>query len=70
MLISSAGDIVAALAQVLGPGFVKAFDKFFPLIARFYVCVVVSTKFVIKLIFPEEKGAFSERAILRYWDSC
>lgn len=30
VLISSAGDVVAALAQVLGPDFSQAFQKFFP----------------------------------------
>ena len=50
VLISSAGDIVAALAQVLGADFVKAFEKFFPLIAKFYVRVVVPIEFVVILI--------------------
>lgn len=37
VLISSAGDLVSALANVLGPAFVPAFQTFFPLISKFYV---------------------------------
>lgn len=37
VLISSAGDVVAALAEVLGADFAPAFTTFFPLIAKFYV---------------------------------
>ena len=37
VLISSADDLVAALATVLGADFTQAFQKFFPLISRFYV---------------------------------
>ncbi|KZS99884.1 ARM repeat-containing protein [Laetiporus sulphureus 93-53] len=36
MLISSAGDLVAALANVLGRDFQNAFETFFPLIAKYY----------------------------------
>ncbi|KAA1475582.1 ARM repeat-containing protein [Dentipellis sp. KUC8613] len=36
VLISSAGDLVAAMANALGPDFVPAFNTFFPLIAKFY----------------------------------
>ncbi|KAI5118112.1 hypothetical protein M0805_003466 [Coniferiporia weirii] len=36
VLISSAGDLVAALANTLGQDFVQAFEKFFPLISKFY----------------------------------
>ena len=38
VLISSAGDLVAALAATLGPDFVNAFETFFPLIAKYFVC--------------------------------
>lgn len=38
VLISSAGDLVAALASGLGPDFGPAFSTFFPLIAKYYVC--------------------------------
>ncbi|PCH44091.1 ARM repeat-containing protein [Wolfiporia cocos MD-104 SS10] len=36
MLISSAGDLVAALANVLGADFAQAFGTFYPLIAKYY----------------------------------
>ncbi|KAJ8095137.1 hypothetical protein PM082_010359 [Marasmius tenuissimus] len=36
VLISSAGDLVAALANALGADFVPAFNRFYPLIAKFY----------------------------------
>jgi len=36
VLISSAGDLVAALAGALGPDFAPAFIKFFPLVAKYY----------------------------------
>ena len=37
VLISSAGDLVAALANVLGKNFQQAFRTFFPLVSKFYV---------------------------------
>ncbi|KAG6886214.1 hypothetical protein C0993_010776 [Termitomyces sp. T159_Od127] len=36
VLISSAGDLVSALAQALGSDFTPAFNRFFPLIAKYY----------------------------------
>ncbi|KAH7885809.1 ARM repeat-containing protein [Phlebopus sp. FC_14] len=36
VLISSAGDLVAALANALGPDFAQAFGTFFPLISKYY----------------------------------
>ncbi|KAF9462876.1 armadillo-type protein [Collybia nuda] len=36
VLISSAGDLVAALASALGAEFTPAFNTFFPLIAKYY----------------------------------
>ncbi|OCH91411.1 ARM repeat-containing protein [Obba rivulosa] len=36
MLISAAGDLVTALANVLGPSFDGAFRMFFPLISKYY----------------------------------
>ncbi|KAG6857456.1 hypothetical protein H0H87_003523 [Tephrocybe sp. NHM501043] len=36
VLISSAGDLVSALAQALGSDFAPAFNTFFPLIAKYY----------------------------------
>jgi len=40
VLISSAGDLVAALASVLGADFAVAFGTFFPQIAKYYVCFI------------------------------
>ena len=37
VLISSAGDIVASLANALGPDFGQVFNTFFPLISKYYV---------------------------------
>ena len=37
VLISSAGDLVASLANALGLDFAQAFGTFFPLIAKYYV---------------------------------
>ncbi|OBZ65245.1 putative importin subunit beta-4 [Grifola frondosa] len=36
ILISSAGDLVAALANALGPEFAPAFQTYFPLISKYY----------------------------------
>ncbi|KAF9052288.1 ARM repeat-containing protein [Hymenopellis radicata] len=36
VLISSAGDLVSALANILGADFAPAFNTFFPLISKFY----------------------------------
>jgi hypothetical protein len=38
VLISSAGDLVAALANAYGADFAQAFNTFLPLIAKYYVC--------------------------------
>ena len=37
VLISSAGDLVSALANTLGSDFARAFGTFFPLISKYYV---------------------------------
>ena len=37
VLISSAGDLVASLANALGTDFAQAFPTFFQLIAKYYV---------------------------------
>lgn len=37
VLISSAGDLVAAMSNVLGADFENAFKQFFPLISKYYV---------------------------------
>jgi hypothetical protein len=38
ILISSAGDLVSALATAYGTDFAQAFDTFLPLIVKYYVC--------------------------------
>jgi hypothetical protein len=37
VLISSAGDVVAAIANALGADFAPAFGTFYPLITKYYV---------------------------------
>lgn len=37
VLISSAGDLVASLAEALGADFAQVFGTFFPLISKYYV---------------------------------
>ena len=43
ILISSAGDLVASLATALGPDFVSGYERFAPLITKYYV----SLRFII-----------------------
>lgn len=40
VLISSAGDLVGALANALGPDFAQAFGAFYPLIIKYTVSEV------------------------------
>lgn len=40
ILISSAGDLVAALSNGLGPNFAQAFPTFFTLISKYYVSLL------------------------------
>lgn len=47
VLISSAGDLVAALANALGPDFAPAFSRFYPLISKFYVSKKVFFSFTL-----------------------
>ena len=46
VLISSAGDLVAALAEAYGADFAQAFNTFLPLIAKYYVCHSFSPPFI------------------------
>lgn len=39
ILVSSAGDLVASLANALGADFAQAFNTFFTLISKYYVCL-------------------------------
>lgn len=45
ILISSAGDLVASLANALGPDFSQAFPTFFALIAKYYVSIIDTIHF-------------------------
>jgi len=42
VLISSAGDLVSALANALGPDFEQAFNAFYTQISKYYVSVRIS----------------------------
>lgn len=58
VLISSAGDLVAALATTLGADFVQAFQTFLPLISKFYVSTVFFFSRIIydaNLIYIEKR---------------
>jgi hypothetical protein len=55
VLISSAGDLVAALAGALGSDFVQAFIQFFPLIAKYYVRKYYNY-FLLLLTFTAQKS--------------
>jgi hypothetical protein len=63
VLISSAGDLVAALANAYGPDFTQAFNTFLPLIAKYYVCRSLShfpSKDSLKCSNRLEKEPFAE----------
>ncbi len=56
ILISAAGDLVASLANALGPDFGTAFPTFFKLISRYYVSFLVSRiRHVVLMHIPIEK---------------
>jgi hypothetical protein len=61
VLVSAAGDLVAALAGALGDDFGPAFDKFYPLIAKFYVSLktVPSESALLTLSLCAEKKPIS-----------
>lgn len=61
VLISSAGDLVAALAGAIGADFVQAFRAFLPLIAKFYVSLHSLRLQVTSLTSSlSEKGPFPQ----------
>jgi hypothetical protein len=63
VLISSAGDLVAAVANALGADFQPAFQKFYPLIARYYVSLYHFTSVDIYLRFLKKKNrSLSDRS--------
>lgn len=47
VLISSAGDLVAAMANALGADFATEFDTFHPLVAKYYVRVTPHSNSII-----------------------
>lgn len=57
VLISSAGDLVASLANALGQDFVPAFNRFYPLISKYYVSKVLHSPFLFSDIFASRKRA-------------
>lgn len=57
VLISSAGDLVASLANALGQDFAPAFNRFYPLISKYYVSKVLHSLFP----FAEILSCFASR---------
>jgi hypothetical protein len=57
VLISSAGDLVAAMANVLGADFSPAFNTFYPLIAKYYV----RDRLTINLMITDQGAPFSRK---------
>jgi hypothetical protein len=56
VLISSAGDLVAALANAMGAEFAPAFNTFCPLITKYYVSAVCVMAIIASLTrFIEKK---------------
>ncbi len=41
VLISSAGDLVALLANAFGSDFDQVFITFFPLVSKYYICILI-----------------------------
>lgn len=63
VLISSAGDLVAALANVLGSDFAPAFQIFFPLISKYYVSYVDNNNFYSLInILQKKNRSLSDRS--------
>ena len=69
VLISSAGDLVAAMANALGSDFASAFNTFYPLIAKYYVRQ--SCSFSLTIAQPRctspEKEPLPQRSLLGDW---
>ena len=64
VLISSAGDLVAALANALGTDFTQAFGTFFPLISKFYVSFGINVRLdrCAYLAVQKKNRSLSDRA--------
>jgi hypothetical protein len=69
VLISSAGDLVAAMANALGSDFASAFNTFYPLIAKYYVRGTSLHGLIIAYSRcpPPEKEPLPQRSLLSYW---
>jgi len=61
ILISSAGDLVAALSSALGPDFSQGFNTFFPLISKYYV----SAFYIIRMNYMDLIFCTSQRTAQR-----
>ena len=72
VLISSASDLVAALANAMGAGFAPAFKTFYPLIAKYYVSLSMSIASSVILIHDPwtEKEPFCRRPFGCHWCPC
>jgi hypothetical protein len=69
VLISSAGDLVAAMANALGSDFASAFNTFYPLIAKYYVRDASLLDLIIaqpRYTSPEKKP-LPQRSLLGNW---
>jgi hypothetical protein len=67
VLISSAGDLVAALANALGADFAQIFNTFFPLISKYYVRTArYAFCSVSHAYFQTEKESFPRRSLSCY----
>jgi hypothetical protein len=68
VLISSAGDLVAAMANALGADFAPAFNTFYySLIAKYYVRDTLPLKLTIADLSPSEKEPLPQRSFLCDW---
>ena len=70
VLISSAGDLVAALAEALGADFAQAFGTFFPLISKYYVSTSEQHAWFIVSSATTEKGSVAQRSLLCHRMPC
>lgn len=72
VLISSAGDLVASLANALGADFNQAFTTFFPHISKYYVRFALPFRFEIDFDKRNltEKEPLTQRSLGCDWMSC
>ena len=69
VLISSADDLVAAMANALGGDFSAEFRIFHPLVAKYYVCVTPLSSPIIANVahILAEKEPLTQRSVLGDW---